>query len=556
MPILKDDPEKPEEGRQEPADVIVLPSGAEILSLDDILKTELFDDVEEKPVRAVLQRFKKNWDEYPPIWRRTFEDGDIICEEGDFDQTAFFILEGKVSIYIAAQLGHIESKTRKRKGILGFFRKHTTAFSRTRKDDSLSDETTRLSIPTDSPIDLAVDDPVGYLHKGDLFGEQTCSNYLPRSATVKAVGKCVCLEMIAPVLRAVKENSPRFNEEYKDRALKNHLMNVPMFSGFHDEVFDFLKDKIELVTKYKGEVIFREGEKADAFYLIRSGFVKVSQKKPGGETVLKYMGRGEHIGHIGIIQKTPREVTCTALNTAELVKVSEDHFREMLAEFPEVNKQFYRSSNKFQALNAALAQRTQTFAIRNFLDQGLMEANNLLLLDLEKCTRCDECVKACADSHDGVTRLNRVGLRFDKYLVATSCRSCSDPVCMPVCPVGSIRRRDTLEIVIEDWCIGCTKCADACPYGNINMHEMESPDSGADEEEAPKKKARAKSKAITCDLCTDAGGDPMCVYACPHDAAHRVPRDQFAEYFPTIFDQSETSTVRSTKVKQKQKVKG
>ncbi|MCA9432360.1 MAG: cyclic nucleotide-binding domain-containing protein, partial [Candidatus Omnitrophica bacterium] len=338
MPILKDDPEKPEEGRQEPADVIVLPSGAEILSLDDILKTELFDDVEEKPVRAVLQRFKKNWDEYPPIWRRTFEDGDIICEEGDFDQTAFFILEGKVSIYIAAQLGHIESKTRKRKGILGFFRKHTTAFSRTRKDDSLSDETTRLSIPTDSPIDLAVDDPVGYLHKGDLFGEQTCSNYLPRSATVKAVGKCVCLEMIAPVLRAVKENSPRFNEEYKDRALKNHLMNVPMFSGFHDEVFDFLKDKIELVTKYKGEVIFREGEKADAFYLIRSGFVKVSQKKPGGETVLKYMGRGEHIGHIGIIQKTPREVTCTALNTAELVKVSEDHFREMLAEFPEVNK--------------------------------------------------------------------------------------------------------------------------------------------------------------------------------------------------------------------------
>ncbi|MCA9450095.1 MAG: hypothetical protein KC931_23435, partial [Candidatus Omnitrophica bacterium] len=81
MPILKDDPEKPEEGRQEPADVIVLPSGAEILSLDDILKTELFGDVEEKPVRAVLQRFKKNWDEYPPIWRRTFEDGDIICEE-------------------------------------------------------------------------------------------------------------------------------------------------------------------------------------------------------------------------------------------------------------------------------------------------------------------------------------------------------------------------------------------------------------------------------------------------------------------------------------------
>ncbi len=555
MPFLKDDPENQEETPDQSQEFLVLPSGAEVLPLDDILKTALFENVPEKPVRAVLQRFKKNWDEYPPIWRRTFEDGEIICEEGDFDQTAFFILDGKVSIYIAAQLGHIESRTRKQKGLFGFLRRHTTAFSKTRKDDSLSEETTRLTIPTDSPIDLDVNDPVGHLHTGDLFGEQTCSNYLPRSATVKAVGKCVCLEMIAPVLRAVKENSPRFNEEYKDRALKNHLMNVPMFAGHQDEVYDFLRDKIEMITKFKGEVIFREGEPSDSFFLIRSGFVKVSQKKPGGETVLKYMGRGEHIGHIGIIQKSPREVTCTALNTAELVKVSETHFRGLMNQFPEVHRQFYSSSNKFQALNAALAQRTQTFAIRNFLDQGLMEANNLLLLDLEKCTRCDECVKACADSHDGVTRLNRVGLRFDKYLVATSCRSCSDPVCMPVCPVGSIRRRDSLEIVIEDWCIGCTKCADACPYGNINMHEMDpiSLGEGSAENEGPKKKAKAKMKAITCDLCTDAGGDPMCVYACPHDAAHRVRREEFVEYFPTIFDQSETSTVRSTKSKQKVK---
>jgi len=34
-----------------------------------------------------------------------------------------------------------------------------------------------------------------------------------------------------------------------------------------------------------------------------------------------------------------------------------------------------------------------------------MNAQSLLVLDLEKCTRCDECTKACADSHDGVTRL-------------------------------------------------------------------------------------------------------------------------------------------------------
>ena len=103
-----------------------------------------------------------------------------------------------------------------------------------------------------------------------------------------------------------------------------------------------------------------------------------------------------------------------------------------------------------------------------FLAQGLMEAQSLLVLDLERCTRCDQCVRACADAHDGVTRLIREGLRFDKYLVATSCRQCRDPLCMVGCPVGSIRRRNSLEVIIEDWCIGCGLCANNCPYGNIN----------------------------------------------------------------------------------------
>ena len=110
--------------------------------------------------------------------------------------------------------------------------------------------------------------------------------------------------------------------------------------------------------------------------------------------------------------------------------------------------------------------------LESFLAQGLMEAQSLLVLDLEKCTRCDACVTACADSHDGVTRLVREGLRFENFLVATSCRQCRDPLCMVGCPVGAIRRRNSLEVIIEDWCIGCGLCAKNCPYGNINMHSF------------------------------------------------------------------------------------
>ena len=130
-----------------------------------------------------------------------------------------------------------------------------------------------------------------------------------------------------------------------------------------------------------------------------------------------------------------------------------------------------------------------------------MEAQSLLVLDLEKCTRCDQCVRACADAHDGVSRLVREGLRFDKYLVATSCRQCRDPLCMVGCPVGSIRRRNTLEVIIEDWCIGCGLCATNCPYGNINLHPF--PAELDDPAHPGHKIAGMRVKATSCDLCHD-----------------------------------------------------
>jgi Fe-S-cluster-containing hydrogenase component 2 len=117
----------------------------------------------------------------------------------------------------------------------------------------------------------------------------------------------------------------------------------------------------------------------------------------------------------------------------------------------------------------------------------------------------------------------REGLRFDHFLVATSCRHCRDPLCMVGCPVGAIRRRNSLEVIIEDWCIGCGLCARNCPYGNINMHPFDVM------EKDPKTGTQMiakKQKATSCDLCTH-HAEPSCVYACPHDAAHRVDPNVF-----------------------------
>jgi len=109
----------------------------------------------------------------------------------------------------------------------------------------------------------------------------------------------------------------------------------------------------------------------------------------------------------------------------------------------------------------------------DFLNQGLFEAQNLLLIDLETAR---DATRACAHARRRMT-----GFRDSFATVCVTNISWSPPhvdlaatpLCMTQCPVGSIRRKENLEIIIEDWCIGCGKCAELCPYGNINMHPLE-----------------------------------------------------------------------------------
>jgi Fe-S-cluster-containing hydrogenase component 2 len=98
------------------------------------------------------------------------------------------------------------------------------------------------------------------------------------------------------------------------------------------------------------------------------------------------------------------------------------------------------------------------------------------------------------------------------------------------CPTDAIHRSPiTREMRIESWCIGCGLCARNCPYGNINMHGIETGEIIEDPSAPGVKKAVMREKATMCDLCVGLYEEPSCVYACPHDAAHRYDADQFKE---------------------------
>jgi CRP-like cAMP-binding protein/Fe-S-cluster-containing hydrogenase component 2 len=203
------------------------------------------------------------------------------------------------------------------------------------------------------------------------------------------------------------------------------------------------------------------------------------------EQIMTYAARGDFIGEISLLLNQPRNATCIAhshpnyLGTVELVKLPARAFFKLLASSPELKARVQAETDRRRAEARATIQRGVLDDERGvqytapFEQLGLIQGQRLMLIDLDRCTRCDECVRACADTHkDGHARLTLDGPRFGKYLVPTTCRSCLDPVCLIGCPVGSIHRGDNKEIVVEDWCIGCGLCADSCPYGSIRMDDL------------------------------------------------------------------------------------
>ena len=520
--------------------------------------------------------------------RRRFRAGELVCEEGEFGSTAFYIVSGHVDIYINNPMAHVGKSAGR--GLFGFIKRMKSRLIRGEADPAAA--LREGFIPIDASVDLPKTTPLAWLGPEEIIGEMTCRTFQPRSATVRATEDCVVVEMLRVILdmlvgprdvdaatkASTKVKAPTFkgtsfkkvmDDKYRERSLVTHLRSVPLFATLDLDFFNYLKENAELKSFNKGEVICRQGEDADAFYLIRNGLVRVAQAMPGGEMVRTYLKRGEYFGEIGLLQNQARNATCSALDAADVVKIGKADFQLMLEKFPVVRATLDEVARvRMEALKER--KLPEGLQLDEFLNQGLFEAQNLLLIDLDNCTRCDACVNACADAHDGVTRLIRDGLRYDRFLVATACRSCRDPLCMTQCPVGSIRRKESLEIIIEDWCIGCSKCSELCPYGNINMHALavvreESPAPAAAgtakptpqtpttpaasaaaapatdspkavpasaapaKPPAPKKTGPKKVtvlKATTCDLCTQLT-TPSCVYACPHDAAKRVEPTQF-----------------------------
>jgi CRP-like cAMP-binding protein/ferredoxin-like protein FixX len=490
----------------------------------ELQKIDLFKDYDEK----FLERIS------PDVSVAMWSEGAVLFEQGTYIDVAFFVDEGEVEVWVegvgesagprpifdlsrtVAPEAEDDRERRRDPGSTMLMKRATRS--------GAGEITLLATMDFDLPRGGAT-----RLGTGEILGEIGAMSGWPQSITARTATACRLVQVRVPALRLMKRKSKelkaRLDQLYRERSLAAQLKSTPLFAGCNELVMEALKEEVELISLEPGEVLMEEGATAEDLYVVRSGFLKLSQSFEAGSLSVSYLSKGMTLGEIELLVDgvDSWQATAESVEFTELVRMPRAISNRILDSDPGLREQLWASAvERIKETGAARRHITQSEFVQVALDNGLVQGSSILAIDLNACTRCDDCVKACADTHGGRPRFVREGNRYENLLIAKSCYHCRDPVCLVGCPTGAIHRAGVGDVVEidEEVCIGCSTCFRNCPYDAIVM--WETGESWPDDMVPEGLRGKERQSASKCDLCHDTGHGPACVINCPQGCAYRV----------------------------------
>lgn len=515
----------------------------------------------------------------------TLKQHQIIVREGDYGNSAFLVLEGTARVVLESlphevlgrsedsKKGWLQSIARAlRVKRVGEYRPHHTL----RQREAVEDD---LILLHDVPRVLA-GKGTNDLQPGELFGEIAALGRSPRTATVFAAQNGTqMLEIRWQGLRDLMSYAPELKahieQRFREHGLRSLLRALDIIRRLPQEAVDEIVDATEFerhgrmdwygsyqqlldsttpAERLRTEpMILQQGNYLNGLVIVRGGFVRVSRKYHLGEQTTAYLGKGQCYGLKEIYQNTQKpgelmssEHSLRAVGYVDILVIPTVLVERLIlprltaAEIRKLEPQGLKQKTaRPLKLSEETREKLGSGIVEFFMDKRTINGGATMLIDLDRCTRCDDCVRGCASAHDGNPRFIRHGDQLEGIQITQACMHCHDPICMIPCPTGAIHREESGEVVINDrTCIGCSSCANNCPYNNIQMVEIR------DERGMPQFPVKldanhrivfdsqgsmtslsadgAVQRATKCDLCHDLLGGPACVSACPHDALIRL----------------------------------
>jgi CRP-like cAMP-binding protein/membrane protein YdbS with pleckstrin-like domain len=163
---------------------------------------------------------------------------------------------------------------------------------------------------------------------GGFFGHRSLMVDSPRqtTATVKREGQLLAIN--ADDFKALLAAVPVLRERLRRTREVNRLLATPLFRAFSQEQLFLAADLAQVVDYPAGQVIFRQGEPADDFYVVDHGQVKehVTGSTAGGRDWPQYYTAGSFFGVRDLMNKAPRRATAEAITDVRLLRFSASAF--------------------------------------------------------------------------------------------------------------------------------------------------------------------------------------------------------------------------------------
>lgn len=129
------------------------------------------------------------------------------------------------------------------------------------------------------------------------------------------------------------------------RLYRNQMVDVlpKLFGELDEQMLHDLEQKMTWVHVPRGQVLCRQGDPSDSFYIIISGRMQVLIQDDSGEPrQVGEMSQGESIGEMGVFTGDPRSATVIASRQSELIQFSKQEFDEFTAKYPQLMQHLMR----------------------------------------------------------------------------------------------------------------------------------------------------------------------------------------------------------------------
>ena len=184
----------------------------------------------------------------------------------------------------------------------------------------------------------------GTVGPGDTIGDIAALGGCPRMATVRALETCRVRQLDAATYRRWVTDDVEALATVTDLARERLDVHrtvdlVADLLGIERVVAAEVAQSSERRRLQAGERLFSEGDESDAAYLVVSGRLEASRDS----VVLGEVGRGEIVGEVGLIARSPRSATVTALRDTTLARFDAEAFRRVAEVHPVLMMQLSRT---------------------------------------------------------------------------------------------------------------------------------------------------------------------------------------------------------------------